>query len=184
VVSCVAYPLFVSLIAVLQSLWSFATIVRWGTDRALRFKSNATIKKFSQTTQRGAETELPQAEDTDVSQDKPKKEARDRHLMAISCHTMAFQDDALSYMIEQSETATWPSGLAHMVVDELFRKYRPVDNISRVEMRTKLSKVAMKQNDDHRVLFNQLASIQSECISAAQKIDQYDLIAFVLEKAP
>jgi hypothetical protein len=104
--------------------------------------------------------------------------------MAISCLTMAFQDDALLNMIEQSETAAWPSGLAHMVVDELFKKYRPVDIISRVEMRTKLSKVTMKQNDDPRLLFNQLASIQSEYRSVTQKIDQYDLIAVVLENAP
>jgi hypothetical protein len=102
----------------------------------MRFKSYATIKKFSQAIQRTAETELPLTEDMDVSQDKPKREARDRNLMAISCLTMAFQDDALLNMIEQSETADWPSGLAYVVIDELFKKYRPVDIISRVEMRT------------------------------------------------
>jgi hypothetical protein len=36
-------------------------------------------------------------------------------------------------MIEQSETADWPSGLAYRVVDELFKKYRSVDVISRDE---------------------------------------------------
>jgi hypothetical protein len=70
------------------------------------------------------------------------------------------------------------------VIDELFKKYRPVDIISRVEMRTKLSKVSMKTDDDPRVLFNQLATIQSEYNNATQKIDPYDLIAVVLEKAP
>jgi hypothetical protein len=113
-----------------------------------------------------------------------KTAARGGNLMAISCLTMAFQDDALLNMIEQSETADWPSGLAYLVVDELFKKYRPVDIISRVEMRLRLSKVSMKPSDDPRVLFNQLASIQSMYNSNTQKIDPYDLIAVVLEKAP
>jgi hypothetical protein len=149
----------------------------------MRFKLYATIKNFSQAIQRDAETGLPDKEATDVSSDKLKQAARDRNLMAISCITMAFQDDALLNMIEQSETADWPSGLAYLVVDELFKKYRPVDIISRVAMRSKLSKVTMKRSDDQGVLFNQLASIQSMYNSNTQKIDPYDLIAAVLEKA-
>jgi hypothetical protein len=97
---------------------------------------------------------------------------------------MSFQDDALMNIIEQSETADWPSGLAHCVIDELFKKYRPVDIISRVEMRTRLSQVSMKAEDDPRVLFNQLATIQSAYNNTSQRIDPYDLIAVVLEKAP
>jgi hypothetical protein len=150
----------------------------------MRFKTYVTIKNFSQTIQRIAETDLPATEDMDVSQDKPKKAARDRNLMAISCLTMSFQDDALLNMIELSETADWPSGLAYRVIDELFKKYQPVDIISRVEIRTRLSQVTMKSEDDPRVMFNQLATIQSAYNNAAQKIDPYDLIAVVLEKAP
>jgi DNA-directed RNA polymerase subunit M/transcription elongation factor TFIIS len=149
----------------------------------MRFKSYATIKKFSQAIQRVAEKDLPADEATDVSSDQMKTAARNRNFMAISCLTMAFQDDALLNMIEQSETADWPSGLAYLVVDELFKKYRLVDIISRVEMRTKLSKVTKKPSDDPRVQFNQLASIQSMYNSSTQKIDPYDLIAVVLEKA-
>jgi hypothetical protein len=36
-----------------------------------------------------------------------KKAARDRNLMAISCLTMAFQDDALLNVIELSETVNY-----------------------------------------------------------------------------
>jgi hypothetical protein len=74
----------------------------------MRFKSYATIKNFSQAIQRVAETDLPANEATDVSSDKTKKAARDRNMMSISCLTMAFQDDALLNMIEQSETSDWP----------------------------------------------------------------------------
>jgi hypothetical protein len=79
--------------------------------------------------------------------------------MVISCFTMAFPDDALLNIIDLSETTDWPSGLAYKVVDELSKKYRPVDIISRVEIRTKPSQVCMKAGDEPRVLFNQLAML-------------------------
>jgi hypothetical protein len=117
----------------------------------MRFKSYATFKNFSQAIQRTAETDLPATEATDVTSDKLNKAFRERNIMAISCLTMAFQDGALLNMIEQSETSDLQSDLVYWVVGELFKKYRPVDIISRVEMRTKLSKVSMKDGDDPRV---------------------------------
>jgi hypothetical protein len=42
----------------------------------------------------------------------------------------------------------------------------------------------MKVEDDPRILFNQLATIQSAYNDATRKIDPDDLIAVVLEKAP
>jgi hypothetical protein len=51
-------------------------------------------------------------------------------------------------------------------------------------MRTRLSQVSMKNEDDPRVLFSQLASIQSAYNNTTRKIDQDDLIAVVLEKSP
>jgi hypothetical protein len=150
----------------------------------MKIKSYATITNFAQAIQRTAKADLPPTEDADVSSDNKKRLARQRNLMAISCLTMAFSDDALLNMVEQSETSDWPSGLAYTIFDELFKKYRPDDIISRVELRSKLSNVTMKADEDPRTLFNQLASIQSVYNNAARKIDQDDLIAVVLEKAP
>jgi hypothetical protein len=150
----------------------------------MRFKAYATIKKFSLAIQRTKEVDLPDREDEDVTSDNKKRLAKQRNLMAISCLTMAFQHDALLNILEQSETAEWPSGLAYVVVDELFKKYKPVDIISRGEMRTRLSQAKMKVEDDPRILFNQLASIQSAYNDATRKIDPDDLIAVVLERAP
>jgi hypothetical protein len=99
-------------------------------------QSICNYQRFSQSIQRTKETELPNDESTDVSSDVPKQNAKNRNLMAIACLTAAFQDDGLLNMIEQSMISKWPSGLAYVVVDELFKRYRPVDIISRVEMRT------------------------------------------------
>jgi hypothetical protein len=45
-------------------------------------------------------------------------------------------------------------------------------------MRTKLSPVAMKYDDDPRMMFNQLARIQIAYNNATQMIGPYDLIAW------
>jgi hypothetical protein len=87
----------------------------------MRFKAYATLKNFSQAIQRTAKTEFPQTEDMDVSSDILKRAARERNLMAISWLTTSFQDDALLNMIEQSETADWPSCLPYRMIDELFK---------------------------------------------------------------
>jgi hypothetical protein len=150
----------------------------------MRFKAYATIKNFAAAIERTKETELPATEVTDVSSDMPKKSARDRNMMAIACLTASFQDDGLLNMVEQSMTSDWPSGLACVVVDELFKKYRPVDVMSRVEMRSRLNHVSMKTDDDPRVMFDQLASIQNAYNTTARKIDPDDFIAVALEKAP
>ena len=97
-------------------------------------------------------------------------------MIAIACLTASFQDDGLLNMVEQSMTSDWPSGLAYVVIDELFKKYRPVDMISRVEMRSRLNNVSMKANDDPRILFDQLASIQCAYNSTTRKIDPDDLM--------
>jgi hypothetical protein len=81
-------------------------------------------------------------------------------------------------------TQQWPSGLAYLVVDALYKRYRPVDIIMRVEMRTRLNQFSMKTHEDPRTLFDQLASIQSAYNDAMRRIDPDDLIAVVLEKAP
>jgi hypothetical protein len=101
--------------------------------------------------QRTKEADLPDRQDEDVTSDNKKRLAKQRNLMALSCLTMAFQDDALLNILEQSETVEWPSELAYVVFDELFKKYKPVDIISRVEMRTRLSPVKMKAEDDPRI---------------------------------
>jgi hypothetical protein len=113
----------------------------------MRFRAYATIKNFASAIERTKETDLPATEATDVSSDKPKKSARDRNVMAVACLTASFQDDGLLNIVEQSMTSDWPSGLACVIIDELFKKNRPVDMISRVEMRSRLNNVSIKENE-------------------------------------
>ena len=153
-----------------------------------RFKAYAAVKRFSQAIQRAADPNLPATEgaaiDTTTAAGKAQAVALERNMLAIASLTMAFQTEGLINLMLKAETTDWPSGRAHLVVDALFMKYRPVDTISRVEMRTRLNNVSMKNNQDPKVLFDQLASIENAYNTTTRQIDQDDLIAVVLEKAP
>ena len=153
-----------------------------------RFKAYAAVKRFSQAIQRTADPNLPDTEgaviDTTTAAGRAQTVALERNMLAIASLTMAFQTEGLINLMMKAESTDWPSGRAHLVVDALFMKYRPVDTISRVEMRSRLNSVSMKNNQDPKVLFDQLASIENAYNSTARQIDQDDLIAVVLEKAP
>jgi hypothetical protein len=117
----------------------------------MKIKSYATVKSFSQAIQRFTEVDLPPTEDTDVSSDNKMRLPRQGNLTLLP-HNSNLRH-ALLNIVEQSETSDWPSGLAHTIVDELFKKYRADDIISRVELRSKLNEVAMKVENYPRTLF-------------------------------
>jgi hypothetical protein len=51
-------------------------------------------------------------------------------------------------------TPEWPSGLAHLVVEALFKKYQPQDMITRVELRQILNGIKMKKGEERRTSGN------------------------------
>jgi hypothetical protein len=148
-----------------------------------RFKAYAAVKKFAQAIKTTADPNLPAKEDA-ANLTAAQTTALERNMMAIASLTMAFQTEGLMNVIYKAESDDWPSGKAHIVVELLFKKYKPVDTISRVEMRQRLNQVSMKNNQDPKVLFDQLASIENAYNTANRQIDQDDLIAVVLDKAP
>ena len=87
-------------------------------------------------------------------------------------------------MIYKAVTTEYPGGLAHLVVQALFKKYEPDDKITRVEMRELLAKVSMKAHQDPTSLFEQISAIQNRYNNASRKIDEEDLIAVILKAAP
>jgi hypothetical protein len=63
-------------------------------------------------------------------------------------------------------TENWPDGEAHLVVRELHKRYRPLDTVSRVEMRQHLSLVKMKKVVNPSELFETLNSIRTPVFSS------------------
>ena len=52
--------------------------------------------------------------------------------------TMDFWSESLIGVVYQERTTKWPSGLAHMVLDTLFKKYILQDLVSKIDLRRTL----------------------------------------------
>jgi len=153
-----------------------------------RFKAYAMVYKFSEALIVGGEAYLPGGEGTTIDEttEDGKKQAlaKKRNAIAVANLSMAFTTEGTMGIIYKSMTSEWPSGLAHLVVASLMKKYRPQDTITRVELRQMLNRVSMKKNQDPATLFEQLSSIENQYNAPGKKIDEGDLIAVILDAAP
>jgi hypothetical protein len=64
-------------------------------------------------------------------------------------------------------------------VAAMLQRYMPQDTVTRVELRQMLNKVSMKPNDDPRVIFEQISTIENRYTTATQTIETEDLIAVI-----
>jgi hypothetical protein len=62
-----------------------------------------------------------------------------RNAVAMAHFTVAFSTEATMGIVYTAQSADWPKGLAHLVVKFLFKKYKPADTMSRVELQQKLN---------------------------------------------
>ena len=93
---------------------------------------------------------------------------------------MAFTVESNMTMFMQAQTDEWQSGLAWKVVKELPEKYKPNNNMARVEAQMMLNNVSMKNDDDPSLLFEQISQIQNQVGLVAHTIKDGDLIASAL----
>jgi hypothetical protein len=138
----------------------------------------------------GGEADMPdhESDDPDLTTSKGKNQiaAKKRNAAAMANLTMAFNSEATMGLVFKAKTQDWPSGLAHLVVSALFKKYQPQDTITRVELRQRLSAVRMKKkkSEDPATLFEQISSIEYKYNTSTKHIDEEDLIAVILDAAP
>ena len=60
------------------------------------------------------------------------------NMIEIANIIMDFWSESLIGVVYQERTTKWPSGLAHMVVDALFKKYILQDLVSKIDLRRTL----------------------------------------------
>ena len=116
--------------------------------------------------------------------DKPGIRAGLRNDTAVAQLTMAFQTAGLLDKVNQAKTTDRSDGLATSIVARLKRDYQPIDRISRVKMRRKLNVVRMKNDDDPKVIFEQISTIRNHYAGSGVVVKDEDLMASVMEKAP
>ena len=150
----------------------------------IKMKAFGGVKGFQKVLNPEREEDLPAMEETVADENSAAHKARDWNLAAMMYLTLAFSMETNINMIARAQTDEWPNGLAYMVVKELLDKYKPSDNMSRVEAGLMLINVTMKKNDDPSVLFEKISEIQNRYNTVTRKLHEEDLIATVIAVAP
>jgi hypothetical protein len=82
--------------------------------------------------------------------------------LAMASFSIAFTTDKVMHILHAACTENWPDGEAHLVVRELYKRYRPLDTVFNVAMRQHLSRVKMKKGTNPSALFETLTLIQNQ----------------------
>ena len=151
-----------------------------------KFRAFANLNGFVEAVRDEPNPDMPQSWDAkiDTSTEEGKKQlvAKRMNDLAMSGFTMAFSRDGIMRLVSKAKTKEWPYGLAHLVIKELNKKFRPGDIVSKIEMRQRLNKIGMKKGSNPATLFETLAAIEDQYESIG-KIEELELIAIVLDVA-
>ena len=155
----------------------------------IRFDAFANVKNFERALMNDKDMPASAADvlllDENDANDKKAFAAVKRNKVAWAQMTLALNTEALLAIMSSTKDLAWPGGLAHKVVVKLKEKYQPNDRVSRVKLRRRLDRVEMSKTDDPSELFEQIASIKNAFqTNNTQTVDEEDLLATVLEKAP
>ena len=166
-----------------------------------RLMSHATVCKFASCLKTSKEADLPDSQTdyetmptstaAETTAQKKAENAAKRNDLAMATFAMAFATEALMNLVHKAQSSDWPQGLAHNVVASSFKKHRPTDLITRVELRQQLNATSMKKDDDPSTLFEQVATIENLCAALARqtggtagKLNEEDIVEVIIDKAP
>jgi hypothetical protein len=120
---------------------------------------------------------------------KPKRRASwpllavNRNELAMASFSIAFTTEKAMNIIYAACNENCPDGEAHLVVQELYMRYRPLDTVSKVEMCQHLSHVKMKKGMNPSELFETLTSKQNQFLGPGKRLPKYEIIAIILDVA-
>jgi hypothetical protein len=145
----------------------------------MKFTAYAMMMKFTLSTT--AETNLPAKEvpDNSVVEMDANKKARERNATALYCYTMCgTTHDAMSFIYD-GQTDNWPSGLAWMIFALIQKKFRPIDNISKVEVKLQLHQIkSLNSKEDPTELFKSIRQLRQQ--NGRDSISDDDIVTQVI----
>ena len=150
-----------------------------------KFRAFATAKGFIATLLE-KEADMPAKESValDPANDAEKIKVKERNSFRMAHLLQSFKAEADIGLACETMDDDWPGGLAYSTAKKLMAIYKPKDNVTKVEVHTKLLQVKMKKKEDPKVPFEQVASIQNWHNANKKKLPKEQLIAVVLRAAP
>jgi hypothetical protein len=146
---------------------------------------NFLMSKFKDILVESRDGKLPEEE---LSEDndgiaKEQRVAIRKNELAMANSSMTFTTDKAINIVYAAFTEGWSEGRVYLVVRKLMKKYRPLDNVSKIEMRQQLARIKMKKGTDPSILFEELTSIQNQYLGPGKRLDKAELIAIILDMA-
>ena len=148
-----------------------------------KFEGYANLNGFASALKLGGEESLPESE-TSEEVNKEQKKARKRNNKAVYALTMAFRKQKLQGMVYKAKTKQYPSGLAHLIVQQLKQKYMPTDEYSKVEKSKDLAQVKMRKNEDPSELVERLYTIANRYRTTTYEVPDEELLTAMIGAAP
>ena len=157
----------------------------------IRFRAYAMLKGFGEALAYDDTTDMSANENevhTNLNDNDPAVKEQGRkgmmNFQAVAALSMALSTEELISKVHESSDQNWPGGKAYKIMNLLLEEYRPTDRYSMVEIRRKLNKVSIKENQDPKSLFEQLAGISNEASSSGVNVSEEEMIAIILDRAP
>ena len=147
----------------------------------------ARIKKFANTLT--DDSKLPASEDTsklDANSDKEVIQAVEDNDLAVACLQLALNCQRANRCLSRTECNEWSQGKAKEAMDNLNKLYVPMDTIAKTTLRARLKKLSMNDNDDPKVLFEEIYDIEALWKTSAGReiLSEDELKTCVLMAAP
>jgi hypothetical protein len=131
------------------------------------------------------ELHLPEKEVSEIDETDAKGKlaclAVNRNEFSMASFSIAFTTEKAMNIIYAASTENWPNGEAYLVVRELYKRYRPLDTVSKVDMRQNLSSLKMKKGMNPSDLFETLTSIQNQFLGPGKRLPKDEIIAIILD---
>jgi hypothetical protein len=122
----------------------------------MRFAAFAKAYKFYDAVQEQAEGDLPDKEKPSVHDTKDEIAARERNSTAMYYLVLAFTTPEAMKFLYKGITAEYPSGLAWKVRTSMFKRFKPMDDTSKLELSQALMTIKMKSKESPAALFTQI----------------------------
>jgi hypothetical protein len=130
---------------------------------------------------------LPEKEVSEIDEtDKKGKLARlavNRNELSMTSFSISFITESSMNIIYAACTENLPDVEAHLVVQELYKRYRPLDTVSKVNMRHHLSRVNMKKVMNPFESFETITSIQIQYLGLRKRLPKDKIIDIILDVA-
>ena len=150
------------------------------------FQAFATVWKFVAAIGKLLEVHLPVSETVSLSMTMEvgdrQKASKKQNTITFANLTTALDSPSLIGMLMQAQTTNWSSGLASMVVKQLFDKFEPQNTVSLIDMNQLKQHIGLQTLESNpQSLFEQIAALENQF---KKRMDDSEKIAIAIEELP